>query len=44
MHAASGARKPENGGDIQATTKAVDCRSLKSSPPFFLSGSAPLRA
>ena len=24
------------GGDIQATTKVVDCRSLKSSPPCFL--------
>ena len=23
----------ESGGDIQATTKVVDCRSLKSSPP-----------
>jgi hypothetical protein len=35
MHTSSGVRKPENGGDIQATTKAVDCRSLKSSPPFL---------
>ena len=26
----------EIGGDIQATTKVVDCRSLKSSPPIFL--------
>ena len=25
----------KNGGDIQATTKVVDCRSLKSSPPNF---------
>jgi len=25
----------ESGGDIQATTKVVDCRSLKSSPPNF---------
>ena len=25
----------ESGGDIQATTKIVDCRSLKSSPPNF---------
>jgi hypothetical protein len=24
------------GGDIQATTKVVDCRSLKSSPPCIL--------
>jgi hypothetical protein len=23
----------KKGGDIQATTKVVDCRSLKSSPP-----------
>ena len=27
----------ESGGDIQATTKVVDCRSLKSSPPNFQS-------
>jgi hypothetical protein len=26
----------EIGGDIQATTKVVDCRSLKSSPPYVL--------
>jgi hypothetical protein len=26
----------EIGGDIQATTKVVDCRSLKSSPPCVL--------
>ena len=26
----------EIGGDIQATTKVVDCRSLKSSPPCIL--------
>lgn len=26
----------ESGGDIQATTKIVDCRSLKSSPPCVL--------
>ena len=31
-----GTRLVGNGGDIQATTKVVDCRSLKSSPPYVL--------
>ena len=30
-----GAAIIKSGGDIQATTKVVDCRSLKSSPPNF---------
>lgn len=31
----------EIGGDIQATTKVVDCRSLKSSPPYVLETGIP---
>ena len=35
----------KNGGDIQATTKVVDCRSLTSSPPNLLAecGTSPAR-
>jgi hypothetical protein len=34
-------RPGEVGGDIQATTKAVDCRSLTSSPPKLTGFNAP---